>query len=272
MRPSTRVASVALAAALLLAACGSDGSGTGADDGTLPDAVDTTATAPDTTVETVETTPDTTTETSEPEVPAQDVEADAAAAEAALLTAADLPEGWSEAGGDGEAAAALNSRLAECVGAEGDGITAAEVTASSARFVAPEGNLAVTQDIGVRADEREARLFVALFAEPGVPACVEAAYGELAAEVLGDTVAEGAEFGAPAAVRLAVGSAGDATQAIRVVVPVTGDPAVTAVTVDHVVVRTGRALASLTFENRTEATPVETIDEFTALAADRLSA
>jgi hypothetical protein len=72
--------------------------------------------------------------------------------------------------------------------------------------------------------------------------------------------------------RLSVGSAGDATQAIRVVVPVTGDPSVTAVTVDHIVVRSGRALAGLTFEHRTQATPVETIDEFSALAADRLSA
>jgi hypothetical protein len=265
MRSSTRVASVALAATLLVAACGSDGSGNSAGDGTLPDAVDTTsATTPDTTVEA---TPDTTA-TSEPDLPAQDVEADTAAAEAALLTVADLPEGWTEVAGDTDAAATLDSRLAECVGA--DGITAADATASSARLVAPEGNLAVTEDIGARADEGEARLFVALFAEPGVPACLEATYGEFAADVLGATVADGAEFGAPTAERLAVGSAGDATQAIRVVVPVTGDPSVTAVTVDHVVVRAGRALASLTFENRTEATPVETIDEFTALAAERL--
>jgi hypothetical protein len=266
MRSSTRVASVALAAALLVTACGSDGSGTGSGNGILPDAVDpTTTTAPEATVET---TPDTT-QTSEPDLPAQDVEADTAAAEAALLTVADLPEGWTEAARDSDAASTLDSRLAECVGA--DGITAADATASSARLVAPEGNLAVTEDIGARADEGQARLFVALYAEPGVPACLEAAYGELAADVLGATVAAGAEFGTPTAERLAVGSAGDATQAIRVVVPVTGDPSVTALTVDHVVVRAGRALASLTFENRSEATPVETIDEFTALAAERLT-
>jgi hypothetical protein len=266
MRSSTRVVSVAVAATLLVAACGTDGSGTGSGDGTLPGTVaTTTATTPDTTAET---TPDTTA-TSEPDLPAQDLEADTAAAEAALLTAADLPEGWTEESRDGDAAATLDGRLAECVGA--DGITAADATASSARLVAPEGNLVVTEDIGARAGEREARLFVALFAEPGVPACLEAAYGEFAADVLGATVADGAQFGTPAAARLAVGSAGDATQAIRVVVPVTGDPSVSTVTVDHVVVRAGRALASLTFENRTEATPVETIDEFTALAAERLT-
>ena len=105
-----------------------------------------------------------------------------------------------------------------------------------------------------------------------MPACVEAAYGELAGEALGATVAEGAAFGEPTVTRLQVGSVGNATQAIRVVVPVTGDPSVTAVTIDHVVVRSGRSLTSLTFENRTEATAVETIDEFTALAAAGLSA
>jgi hypothetical protein len=274
MRSSTRLASAAFAATLLVAACGSDGpgTGTGAGDGTLPGAVDTTtATTPDTTVETDETTPDTTTGTSEPEVPGQDVEADTAAAEAALLAVADLPEGWTEAPRDRDAAAGLDSRLAECI--EGDDTTSADATvsAASAQFFAPEGNLAVTEDVRVRADEREARRFVALVVEPGVLACVEGAYGELAGDAFAATVAEGAEFGSPTADRLAVGSAGDATQAIRVVVPVTGDPSVSAITVDHVIVRAGRALASLTFENRTEATPVETIDELTAPAASRLA-
>ncbi len=273
MRSSARVVSIALAATLLVAACGSDDSGTGTGAGgaggagTVAEAVDTTDTSPDTTPETtaepVETMPDTTTATSEPDGPAQDVEADTAAAEVALLTVADLPERWTEAPRDADADSALDSRITECVGAEAD----SSVSAASARFVAPEGALAVTEDINVRAEERNARLFVALFAEPAVPECVAAAYSELAAEAFGGTVADGAEFGAPTAARLQVGSAGDATQAIRVVVPVTGDPSVTAVTVDHVIVRSGRALASLTFENRAEATAVETIDQFTTLAA-----
>ena len=279
MRSSTRALSAALAATLLVAACGSDDSGTGVGDGsptesaveaTLPDAtVDTT---PETTAETVETTPDSTTATSQPEDAAQDVAADTAAAEAALIAATDLPEGWTETPRETDATAALDARLAECVGVDGDRITAADASATSARFLAPEGTLVVTEDIGVHVDEREARSVVAFLVEPDVPGCFEAAYTELAAEALAGTVAEGAQFGAPEVSRLQVGSAGDATQAIRVVVPVTGDPSITSVTVDHVVVRSGRALAMLTFENGTEATPVETIDQFTALAASRLTA
>jgi hypothetical protein len=281
MRLHTRALSAALAATLLVAACGSDdtGTGTGAGDAptesavgtTLPDVTD--DTTPDTTPETTpDTTADTTPATTEPEEAAQDVDADTAAAEAALISVATLPEGWTETPRAIEAAATLDARLAECLGVDGDRISAADAAASSARFVSPEGNLVVVQDVGVHADEREARSVVALLVEPDVPACVEAAYGELATEALGGTVAAGATFGPATVARLQVGSVGDATQALRVVVPVTGDPSITALTIDHVVVRSGRALSSLTFENRTEATPVETIDAVTAAVAAGLPA
>jgi hypothetical protein len=100
--------------------------------------------------------------------------------------------------------------------------------------------------------------------------CFEEAYAELAAEALVGAAADGATFGAPSVARLQVSSAGDATQAIRVTVPVTGDPAVAQVTVDHVIVRSGRSLATITFANSAEATPVESIDAITAVVAERL--
>lgn len=275
MRSTVRVASVALAATLFVAACGSDEADTGVGDGgpsgtaTTPDTTTPDTTTPETVVDT--TTPDTAAPTSAPEEPGQDVEADVAVAEAAVITVGDLPEGWTESAREGDAAPALDGRLAECVGVEGDRITAADATARSPLFVAPDGTLSLTQDIGVLATERDARTVVAFTAEPAVPTCFAEAYGELGADVLAGTLGDGAELGAPVATRLQVGSAGDATQAVRVVVPVTGDPSVDEVTIDHVVVRSGRALTSLTFENRAEATPVETIDEFTALVAERLT-
>jgi hypothetical protein len=272
MRSTTRLASIALAAALVVAACGSDETDTGVGGPSGTAAASDTST-PDTVVDTTiaDTTPDTAAPTSAPEEPGQDVEADATAAQAALITVADLPAGWTESSRDGDIAATLDARLAECVGVEGDRIVAADATAQSARFVAAEGTLALTQDIGVLATERDARTVIAFTAEPGVPTCFADAYGELAADVLTGSLADGATIGAPVATRLQVGSAGDATQAIRVVVPVTGDPSVVEVTIDHVVVRSGRALADLTFENRAEVTPVETIDEITALVAERLT-
>ncbi len=264
MRSRPRVVTVALAATLLIAACGSDDSGSGADVAT-----------PTETIAGVDTTPDTTTETTgaPTSVPdeAQDLEGDTAAAEAALLTLADLPAGWTEAPAAGDADAALTA-LAACVGVDGDVISAADATAATDDFVAPDGTASIRQHVGVLAAESDARTVVAFTAEPGVPACFEAAYAELAGEALSGIVAEGAQVGAAVASRLAVGSAGDATQAIRVTVPVTGDPTTSEVTIDHVVVRNGRSLATVTFSSSAAATPVETIDEVTALIAERLPA
>lgn len=271
MRSPLRVASAALVAALIVASCGSDDSGAGVGDGTPTETIESADTTPDTT--TPDTAPADTTvaETSVPETAGQDVDADTAAAEAALITLADLPEGWTEAAPAADAST-LDDRLAECIGVDAEAPTSADAGASSGAFASPEGTLLLTQDIDVYAVDRDARTVVAFTAEPGVPACIATAYGDLVVEELGGSLADGASFGTPTAARLQVGSAGDATQAIRVVVPVTGDPAVTEVTIDHVVVRSGRALASLTFESQAGATPVETIDAVTGAVATRLAA
>jgi hypothetical protein len=268
----TRVAAVALAATLVIAACGSDDSDTGAGAG-----VDTTATeattadtaAPETTV--ADTTPDTTEAvtddtTATSDAPTQDVEADTAAAQAALLVVTDLPEGWSEAATADDASMEIDARLAECVGVDGS-----EAIAATADFSSPDGSIVVGQSIDVQATERDARLVIAQLTNPEVPECVAAAYAELGAAALSaGAIAEGATIGEITATRLAVGAAGDATQAIRVVIPVTSGETTAQVTVDQVFVRSGRSLATISFEGRLEATPVETIDEITTVAASRL--
>ncbi len=274
MRSTFRVASIALAATLLVAACGSEESGSGA--GTPTETV----AAPGATV--AESMPDTSTDastgastessvapTSEPAAATQDVDADTAAAEAALLTVADLPEGWTEAAA-GDAVAPLNARLAECVGVDGAEISAADAMAAAGPFASPAGDASIRQHVGVLATEAEARTVVAFTVEPDVLVCFEGAYAELGADALVGAAAEGSTFGAPSVTRLQVVPAGDATQAIRVTVPVTGDPAVTQVTVDHVVVRSGRSLATITFANSTDATSVESIDAVTSAVAERL--
>ena len=268
MRSPTRTLAAALAGTLLIAACGSDSNDSV--DGTATTATETTTsdttpeTTSDTTPETTEAAGDATTTT---EAPSQDVEADTAAAEAALLTLADLPDGWTEAPGDGTTD--VQDRLAECIGV--DSLTSADAGATSADFSSPDGNLVVVERVGVNATERDARFVLAGMTDPEVPACVAAAYTELGAAALGTgAVAEGTSIGEVTASRLAVGAAGDATQAIRVEI-VLADGSST-ITVDHVVVRSGRSIAALTFEGRAEPTAVETIDSITEPAASRLPA
>jgi len=271
MFSSARPVFVALATTMLIAACGTDdgAAGTSADttvtDITLADPIpDTTPEAtPDTTEAMTE---DTTASTG---APAQDVAADLVAAQAAMLTLADFPEGWTDTPVEADVASDLDARLAECVGV--DGVTSSDASAASGVFASTDGSLVVNQRVGVRATEQDARLFIARLTNPGVPGCVAAAYTELGAAALGaGAVVEGTEIGEVTAGRLAVGAAGNATQAIRVVIPVTTGGAASLLTVDHVFARTGRSLASLSFEARLEATTVETIDDITAAAASRL--
>ncbi len=271
MSPRTRLVSVALAATLLISACGSDGD-EGA--GSEPDAT-IAETTPETTPETtLETTPETTPETTEstPEstettVAEQDVDADSAAAEAALLTIADFPDGWSENAPAADTASEIDALLAACIGLDEPSAGAA---AATGEFSSPDGNLVVSERIDVRATERDARLTIGQLTNPEVPACIAAAYTELGASALSTgAVPEGVEIGEVVATRLAVGAAGDSTQAIRLAIAVT-DGAVAPLTVDQVFTRVGRSLAVVTFEGRSEPTAVETIDEIAAVAASRL--
>ena len=278
MFSSARPVFIALAATVLIAACGSDDGavGTGADTpaaeivvaDTIPDTTPE-ATSDTTEAMTEDTTASTEDTTASTDAPAQDVDADLAAAVAALLTLADLPEGWTDTPSADDAASEFDARLAECVGV--GSVTSPDASAASGTFASSDGSLVVTQRVGIQATEQDARLVIASLTNPDVPGCVAATYTELDAAALSvGTVAEGAEIGEVTASRLPVGAAGNATQAIRVVIPVTADGAASLLTVDHVFARSGRSLASLTFEARLEATTVETIDEITAAAASRL--
>ncbi len=258
MRTTTRSLAAALAATLLIAACGSDSDDTGAGAGPATEENTVAETTPDTTVETTpSTTEPTVDDTTTTEAPAQDAAADTAAAAAALLTLADFPEGWTEAPSAGTTEIA--DRLAECLGV--DSLTSNAASAASADFSSPDGALVVSQSIGVTPTEQDARFVLAGLTNPDVPECLAAAYNELG---------EGTTLGEATASRLAVGAAGDATQAIRVEFP-TADGAST-ITVDHVVSRSGRSISVLTFEGRAEATAVETIDSITEPTASRLPA
>jgi hypothetical protein len=262
---TSRTLSAALAATLVLAACGSDDNDTD-DTTTTVAATETTvdAATESTTATTAATDTTTTTEAS-----AQDADADTAAAQAALLTLAELPEGWTETPSDTAAAAEVEGRIAKCIGS--DGLSATETHGVSATFISPDGNLIVNEHVDVLATDQDARSVVANLTNPDVPSCVAAAYTELgAAAVSAGAVADGAEFGEATAGRLAVGAAGDATQAIRITIPVTAGGTATQLTVDQLFTRAGRSLASLIFVNRLDATPVEVIDEIAAAAASRL--
>lgn len=277
MFSSARLVTVALAATLLIASCGSDDGGTssGSVVGTVTGATVTTpATTPDTTdamtSETTDVMPDDTTASTE--VADQDVAADTAAAEAGLIGVGDLPEGWAEApAADAATTTDVDARLAECAGV--DSLTSTDAQAATGTFASPDGTVLVMQQIGTKPAELDARTVIARLTNPDVLDCVATAYGDLGATaVSGGLIPDGAEIGGVTVTRLAVGSVGNATQALRVVIPVTSAGVASQVTVDKVFIRSGRSISVITFESNAEATPVETIDAITTAAAAHLPA
>lgn len=274
MFSSPRTVSAVLVATLLIAACGSDDSTSSTTAVTVAaPAVTVADSAPQTTPETTPGTSEVQTEdtTSSTDVPSQDIAADTAAAEAAVLTLANLPEGWAEAAADDGAMSEVDGRLAECLGV--DSLTSPDAQAMTSNFTNSDGTLVVYEGVGVQAAELDSRTVIARMTNPDVLDCFAAAYAELGAGALSTgAIAEGAEIGEVTATRLAVAPVGDSTQAIRVVIPVTTDGIQAQLTVDQVLVRSGRSLAVITFEGRTEGgTAVETIDEITAAAAANLT-
>jgi len=270
MFSSARPVVVALAATLLIASCGSDDTANTSTD-TVADTTVVESTVVETTVGTTPGTTETTVEstTATTEASTQDIDADIAASQTALLTLADFPDGWTEAPPAGDAAAAIDVSLAECLGA--DSLTSSDTQSMSSMFTSADGNYIVSERVGLQATEQDARIVLAGVTNPDVPACFAAAYTTVgAAASSAGAIPEGAEIGEVTASRLAVGSAGDATQAIRVVIPFTSADGATQITVDHVLIRSGRSLAALTFEARVEPTAVEAIDAITTAAASHL--
>jgi hypothetical protein len=203
------------------------------------------------------------------DAPTQDIEADTAAAQAALLTLSDFPEGWSELPAvDDSDNDESSRRLAECAGLDRDGMLDSPASAETGDFNDPEENLEVNQTVGLEATEQDAIDLMTGFAAPDLLTCVSAVYNDTVVDAL--DVPDDVEIGEITVARLNVIPAGDDVQASRVVIPFTTQGLEIDVIADLVLVRVGRSLSGLFFGSQFVPIPIETLDEYTALAASRL--
>lgn len=260
MTTRTRFASAVAIAALILGACGSDD--TSSDAGTTPsaetdDGSESAGTAA----------PDST----EPADPTQDVEADTAAAEAALLALSDFPVGWTEVPDDGESNPELNRQIAACGGYDGDGLIDTQAEARTGDFTNPDGDTIINQNIGIAATEEDAAAAMAGLANPDALPCVAEVYNTSFVDALNsEDDLDGVEVGEITVARLNVTPVGDDTQAIRVVVPLSADGFDVDLVVDLVLIRVGRSLSGLAAQSQFAPIDIEILDEYNALAASRL--
>lgn len=201
---------------------------------------------------------------------AQDIEADTAAAESALLVLADLPAGWSEAPSTSTDDDEMDRRQAECLGAPGDELFDTEAKAETDTFTDGAGNQ-IEQVVALMPTADDAVDTLAGFEDDGAAPCLTEAFNDRFRSVVEESGELGeAALGEITVAPLEVAAAGDETHAFRIEIPITlGDASLT-VTADLVAVRVGRSLAGLTFTSETGSTPVALIDEITGITAERL--
>jgi hypothetical protein len=223
-----------------------------------------------------ETTPAASDEPAETDVPAQDVAADAAAAEAALLTLSDFPAGWSEVPAEDDeeddSSDEMGERTKECFGSSTDtDIVSNETRARTGEFTDPADDSTVTQGVSLGSTVELTEDYMAAGSADGVAACLTIVFREGYAELLEDAEEmQDAELGEITVGALNVGEVGEDTFAYRITIPITVQGFTVDFVFDLVAVRVGRSVSSLVFGSTFDPTPTERITEYTTLAASRL--
>jgi hypothetical protein len=206
---------------------------------------------------------------SRPPTSSIDVEADQADAEAALLVLADFPMGWSETPeSDTEAQQNVQAQIAECAGAEEPrAVDFGGASAETGTFTSPADE-SVEHTVGVAGSASEAEERMKGLAAPDFATCVHGVYENYFED---QPLPEDATVGELTVALLNVSPVGDETIAYRVTVPVDVGGSTVEVYADVVAVRSGRAVAGLTFGSELAPFPRDDVEKYVALAAERLA-
>ncbi len=152
------------------------------------------------------------------EVPAPDPAADAATAEAALLTLSDFPAGWSEVPDEEDNSNQdLLDEVFECLGPDAVELFNSETKAETGSFTDPADDSTVDQTVVLAATVESAEAYIAGGSADGVAECLTTAYREGTADLLADDEdAAGIELGEITVGALNVGEIGDGSFAYRI--------------------------------------------------------
>ena len=226
----------------------------------------TTGTSPAETGSTVESISPTTPVTAP--APSIDVAADQAAAEAARLVLTDFDVGWSEVAQDKDDATdtVVKRRVAECAGVNAP--TAADfggALAETGYFTSPSGD-SVAESVSFAGSLDEAVERMAHFAAPEFAACIQQVYEEFIPAKLGS----GAKLKSLTVAKLNVTPAGDEMVAFRVTITAGKSGLTVDLYADIIVIRSGRIIASPTFQAQFSPFDIDETERLVALAADRL--
>ena len=202
-------------------------------------------------------------------------EEDKAAAQSALLTLADFPVGWSEVPVEDETDEGADSALAACVGSDEGLINVGGAKASTGDFSGPNGNVTISEGVGIARTVDEAAAQLTALEEPGVTACLQDAFRDLVSDRIKDQSTFGGtpedySVGEVTLGRLNVTPVGDQLVAYRVSVEINSEEVTVNLFLDNVFARTGRSIVLLQFESALDPYAAEDVDQIVSLAVSRL--
>ena len=181
----------------------------------------------------------------------QDVAADRAAAEAAVLQFADLPDGWSGTPHSTDTSGPdIQVEIAECVGVDPELVSSEEnpTSVDSADFADDSTGATVQNSVAFTPTEDRAEKVMAVFADPAMPGCLATAMQHVLAYPAASQNAEertDESYGAVVVEPLPFPNVGDETVAFQMLVPFSSGGQETDLYFDFIVFRIGRAGVSL---------------------------
>ena len=187
----------------------------------------------------------------------QEVRADRARADAAVLRASDLPAGWTAGPHlSGPNVPGLDDRLAGCLGISTGLLVARDPTTADSPDFSTSGGGEIANSVGYQATTARARQLTGVFGSPKMAPCLNSAIKTFLAFSLShpaspsQSVPAGISLGEPTTTRVPFSPAGDATVAYRFVVPIEGAGSPINVYGDFIFAAKGRAGTLLTVESQ----------------------
>jgi hypothetical protein len=217
-------------------------------------------------------------------LPAQDVAADQAAGEAAVLKLADLPRtaGWTAAPYDDTyVASASDDQTAGCLGVtvrDFDAMGPTDVHADE--FADPNGN-GIATTVSYRADEGDANRLLSAFTAASAPGCLATHVDQGVKDAVyhpsdpSDSFPPGLMVGDPRVAPLPLSPLGDQGVGYRVTVAISGQVSGKNENIaaygDYIVARKGRVVIQMDFMSLATAIPVTSEQHYAALVLSRLT-
>jgi hypothetical protein len=205
----------------------------------------------------------------------QQIDADRAAAQAAVLKLSDLPAGWtSHATTDSSGGDAVQAQLATCLGVDSSFFKRSEkARVESDDFDDPDDTMEVSNTVAVTASTNNANFAMDVYSKAEVPSCLGSAMDQAInqqATASGSTLPAGTTIGKSQVAPESFPNVADRTTAYRVTVPVNSGSQSVNITIDYVIFVKGRTGSTLTLQGNGTVVPTSLATSLAQTVAGRM--